>query len=170
MGTDTLEIEYDWHLSLAKLYDTIDLEVPWDWRKQHVQNYMPSSNAQRIGAIAESKFQTECLERDFEPHMPATPMPWDFIVTCPAGMLKVQVKSSSVKNGQSYNVMTSSGCTGKSKMSHDVDVIACYIAPEKMWWMIPRSELTGKTVKLNPEPTSKSRYKKYQENWSIFYE
>jgi hypothetical protein len=66
--------------------------------------------------------------------------------------------------------MTSSGCTGKSKMSHDVDVIACYIAPEKMWWMIPRSELTGKTVKLNPEPTSKSRYKKYQENWSIFYE
>jgi hypothetical protein len=102
--------------------------------------------------------------------MPATPMPWDFIVTCPAGMLKVQVKSSSVKNGQSYNVMTSSGCTGKSKMSHDVDVIACYIAPEKMWWMIPRSELTGKTVKLNPEPTSKSRYKKYQENWSIFYE
>ena len=170
MEGNTLEIQYDYYLNLAHLYDTIDPDVPWDWRKQHVQNYMPSSNAQRIGAIAESKFQTECLERDFEPHMPTTPMPWDFIVTCPAGMLKVQVKSSSVREGQCYSVVTSSGCTGKSKMSHDVDVVACYVAPEKMWWMIPRSQLGGKTIKLNPEPTSKSRYKKYQENWSIYYE
>jgi hypothetical protein len=170
MEGNTLETQYDYYLNLAHLYDTIDLEVPWDWRKQHVQNYMPSSNAQRIGAIAESKFQTECLERDFEPHMPATPMPWDFIVTCPAGMLKVQVKSSSVRDGQCYSVVTSSGCKGKLKMSNEVDIVACYIPPENMWWMIPRYDLGGKTIKLNPEPTSKSRYKKYQENWSIFYE
>ena len=170
MEGNTLEIQYDYYLNLAHLYDTIDLEVPWDWRKQHVQNYMPSSNAQRIGAIAESKFITECLERDFEPHLPTTPMPWDFIVTCPAGTLKVQVKSSSVRDGQSYSVVTSSGCTGKLKMSSEVDIVACYIPPENMWWMIPRSELGGKTAKLNPEPTSKSRYKKYQENWSMYYE
>ena len=170
MEGNTLEIQYDYYLNLAHLYDTIDLEVPWDWRKQHVQNYMPSSNAQRIGAIAESKFQTECLERDFEPHMPTTPMPWDFIVTCPAGMLKVQVKSSSVRNGQSYSVVTSTGCKGKTTIGHDVDVVACYVSPKNMWWMIPRYDLGGKTIKLNPEPTSKSRYKKYQENWSIYYE
>ena len=170
MEGNTLEIQYDYYLNLAHLYDTIDLEVPWDWRKQHVQNYMPSSNAQRIGAIAESKFQTECLERDFEPHMPTTPMPWDFIVTCPAGMLKVQVKSSSVRDGQCYSVVTSSGCKGKTTIGHDVDVVACYVSPKNMWWMIPRYDLGGKTIKLNPEPTSKSRYKKYQENWSIFYE
>ena len=170
MEGNTLEIQYDYYLNLAHLYDTIDLDVPWDWRKQHVQNYMPSSNAQRIGAIAESKFQTECLERDFEPHMPTTPMPWDFIVTCPAGMLKVQVKSTSTREGQSYSVVTSSGCKGKATIGHDVDVVACYVSPENMWWMIPRYDLGGKTIKLNPEPTSKSRYKKYQENWSIFYE
>ena len=39
-----------------------------------------------------------------------------------------------------------------------------------MWWLIPRYDLTGKTAKLNPEPTSKNKYKKYQDNWSIFYE
>ena len=170
MEGNTLEIQYDYYLNLAHLYDTIDLEVPWDWRKQHVQNYMPSSNAQRIGAIAESKFQTECLERDFEPHMPATPMPWDFIVTCPAGMLKVQVKSTSTRDGQCYSVVTSTGCKGKTTIGHDVDVVACYVSPKNMWWMIPRYDLGGKTIKLNPEPTSKSRYKKYQENWSIYYE
>jgi hypothetical protein len=159
MGTNTLELAYDWHLKVAELYDTVDLTLP-----------MPSSKAQRIGAIAESKFITECLERDFEPHLPTTPMPWDFIVTCPAGSLKVQVKSSSVREGQCYSVVTSSGCTGKLKMSNEVDIVACYIPPENMWWMIPRSELGGKTAKLNPEPTSKSRYKKYQENWSMYYE
>jgi hypothetical protein len=159
MEGNTLEIEYDWHLKVAELYDTVDLTFP-----------MPSSTAQRIGAIAESKFMTECLERDFEPHLPTTPMPWDFIVTCPAGTLKVQVKSSQTKYGQSYHVTTSTGCTNKEAVSKDVDVVACYISPEKMWWLIPRFDLTGKTAKLNPEPTSKNKYKKYQENWSIFYE
>ena len=56
MGTDTLELEYDYYLSLAKLYDTIDLDVPWDWKQQ--QQDMPTSKSQRIGAIAESRFRT----------------------------------------------------------------------------------------------------------------
>ena len=47
MEGNTLEIEYDWHLKVAELYDTVDLTFP-----------MPSSTAQRIGAIAESKFMT----------------------------------------------------------------------------------------------------------------
>jgi len=173
MGTDTLEIEYDWHLSLAKLYDTIDLEVPWDWRKQHVQNYMPSSNAQRIGAIAESKFTTACLERNFEPHLPTTPMPWDFIVTCPRGMLKVQIKATSTRATPAkncYSCLTSVGCKGKDYMSDDIDVVGIYVAPIDTWWMIPRELITSKSVKLNPAPDSTSKYKKYQENWSVYYE
>ena len=32
MGGDTLEIQYDYYLKLAHLYDTIDLDVPWDWK------------------------------------------------------------------------------------------------------------------------------------------
>jgi hypothetical protein len=170
MGGDTLEIEYDYYLKLAHLYDTIDLDVPWDWKQQHIEDNMPSSKAQRIGAVAESRFITECLERDFEPHTPITPMPWDFIVTCPAGTLKVQVKSTSVKNGNSYNVVTSAGCTRKEVISTDVDIIACYASLDQLWWMVPRKSLTGKTLKLNPDPTSKSKYKKYQQNWSVFYE
>ena len=80
MGRDTLE--YDYYLKVAELYDTVDLTYT-----------MPTSKTQRTGAIAESRFVTECLERNFEPHVPTTPMPWDFIVTCPAGVLKVQIRS-----------------------------------------------------------------------------
>lgn len=132
---------------------------------------MPSSNAQRLGAIAEARFAVECLERDFEPHLPATPMPWDFIVTCPSGDLKIQVKSTGVKQpGDFYNIITSSGHTMKERMSQEVDVVACYASPIANWWLIPRRVITGKTVKLYNEPTTRSIYKKYQNNWSPFYE
>ena len=151
------EIQYDSYTTLAYLYDTQDLT-------------MPSSNAQRIGAIAETRFITECLERDFEPHTPTTPMPWDFIVHCPAGDLKVQVKSSSCKTDKSYNVNTGSGQTTKEHISDSVDVVAIYLSPINEWWMVPRHIITSVTVRLYPENPSKSKYKKYQNNWSVYYE
>jgi len=151
------EIQYDSYTTLATLYDTQDLT-------------MPSSNAQRIGAIAETRFVTECLERDFEPHTPTTPMPWDFIVHCPAGDLKVQVKSTSTKTHSHYSVNTGTGTGIKEHMSDVVDVVAVYVAPIKQWWMMPRDTVTSKTIKLYPENPTKSRFKKYQNNWSIYYE
>jgi hypothetical protein len=160
MGRDTLELEHDYYLKVAELYDTVDLTFP-----------MPSSNTQRIGAIAESRFITECLERNFEPHLPTTPMPWDFIVTCPAGTLKVQIKASSRKSSvNTYCINSGTGCKSKDTMCETIDVVGCYIIPEQTWWMIPREEIKGVTLKLNILPDSKSKHKKYQENWSIFYE
>jgi hypothetical protein len=155
MGRHTLD--YDWHLKVAELYDTVDLTYT-----------MPISKTQRIGAIAESKFVTECLERNFEPHLPTTPMPWDFIVTCPAGILKVQIKSTNHKStSNTYAV----NCNSQNNFMCDtIDVVGCYVMPENIWWMIPRKEIKGLGLKLNILPESKSKHKKYQENWSIFYE
>jgi len=163
------EIEYDMYTTLADVYDKQDLTVDYDWRQQY-NDKMPSSNAQRIGAIAETRFIAECLERDFEPHTPTTPMPWDFIVTCPAGDLKVQIKSTSVRDGAAYTVNSSCGASTKGHMSDDIDVVGIYISPLKEWWMIPRSLINSKTIKLYPDNPSKSKYKKYQENWSVYYE
>jgi hypothetical protein len=155
------EKQYDHYTCLAQLYDTQDLNYPV---------VMPSSNEQRIGAIAESKFITDCLERDFEPHLPVTPMPWDFIVHCPAGDLKVQVKSTSCKMTEGcYIVNTSSGQANKEHVSDMVDVVACYVSLIDTWWMIPQSDVTSKTVKLYEQHNTKSKYKKYQNNWSIYY-
>ena len=44
------EIEYDYYTTLATLYDTQDIKQPY------LQDTMPSSKAQRIGAIAETRF------------------------------------------------------------------------------------------------------------------
>jgi len=163
------ELQYDSYTTIAHLYDTQDISVPWDWGQQYQDTIMPSSNTQRIGAIAEARFIAECLERNFEPHTPTTPMPWDYIVHCPAGDLKVQVKSTSNKDSGFYRVNTGCGASTKEVMSKDVDIIAAYIAPLKEWWMIPRDVLTAITIKLYPNNPSKSKYKKYQNNWSIYY-
>ena len=163
------EIEYDMYTTLANVYDTQYLTVNYDWRQQH-NDKMPSSNAQRIGAIAETRFIAECLERDFEPHTPTTPMPWDFIVTCPAGDLKVQVKSTSCNKDNAYLVNTGCGRISKDYIPDSVDVVAIYLAPINEWWMIPQSIVTSLTIKLYPENPSKSKYKKYQNNWSVYYE
>ena len=69
-----------------------------------------------------------------------------------------------------YNIITSTGCTMKEKMSLEVDIVACYAIPIDTWWLIPREIVTGKTIKLYDEPSTRSRYKKYQNNWSPFYE
>lgn len=156
MGRDTLT--FDSFLSLAHFYDTTDLN-------------MPTSNNQRRGAIAESKFITECLKRNFEPHMPVTPMPWDFIVTCPKGVLKVQIKSTrTAASANCFNITAKTGYKRYKTMSDEIDVVGCYVCPIDTWWLIPREEIKGKTLKLNPLKNSKSKHKKYQENWSIFYE
>lgn len=172
MVTDTLELEYDYYLSLANLYDTTDLDVPWDWKNQHNNNEMPSSSTTRIGAIAESDFITECLKRNFEPHTPVTAMPWDFIVTCPKGVLKVQVKTTNSQDrDNSYNIATSTGSNNvKKHINKEVDVVACYIQPEQLWFLLPLKEVTGRTTRLSTDQTTKSKYQKYRENWSIFYE
>jgi hypothetical protein len=54
-------------------------------------------------------------------------------------------------------------------MSDDIDVVAIYISPRDEWWMMPRDVVTSKNIKLFPENPSKSKYKKYQENWSVYY-
>ena len=82
MGRDALkqEPEFDYYLSLAELYDTTELNVHWDWKKEQTYNTMPQSKTQRIGTIADASFTTERLERDLEPDEPPTPMHCDFIV------------------------------------------------------------------------------------------
>ena len=132
---------------------------------------MPSSNSQRVGTIAEVEFVRECLERDFEPHPTTTPMPWDFLVSCPKGILKIQVKCTTTPHKKSaYKVGMGSGCTNKAEMSRDIDLLACYVMPVDLWWIIPRIVVGPcRTINLFTSPISKSRFKQYQNNWSLFY-
>lgn len=165
------QVETDTCLALAWAYDTQDLRVPWDWKGQQQQRTMVSK-AQREGAVYESEFRTECLRRGFEPHDPTVPQAWDFIVLCPAGELKVQVKGTKTPcEYGSYKVQASSGRRTKKPIGKEVDVVVCFVDPEKSWYVIPVSPALPKTLKLMAgNKRSSSKYEKYRGNWSPFYE
>ena len=166
------QVEVDTCLALAWAYDTQDLRVPWDWKEQQQQRTMVSKQQQQ-GAVYESEFRTECLRRGFEPHDPTVPQAWDFIVLCPAGTLRVQVKGTEHRSEYgSYKLTTSSGFRVKKVIDRNkVDVVVCYIDPEKTWYVIPNDKPLPKTVKLMAgNKRSASKYEKYRDNWSPFYE
>jgi len=166
------QVEVDTCLALAWAYDTQDLRVPWDWKGQQQQRTMVSKQQQQ-GAVYESEFRTECLRRGFEPHDPTVPQAWDFIVLCPAGTLRVQVKGTEHRSEYgSYKLTTSSGFRVKKVIDRNkVDVVVCYIDPEKTWYVIPNDKPLPKTVKLMAgNKRSASKYEKYRDNWSPFYE
>lgn len=165
------QVEVDTCLALAWAYDTQDLRVPWDWKGQQQRTMV--SKQQQQGAVYESEFRTECLRRGFEPHDPTIPVAWDFIVLCPAGTLKVQVKGTkSPAEYGSYKLTTSSGFRVKKVIDRNkVDVVVCYIDPEKTWYIIPNDKPLPKTIKLMAgNKRSASKYEKYRDNWSPFYE
>jgi len=165
------QVEVDTCLALAWAYDTQDLRVPWDWKGQQQQRTMVSKKQQQ-GAVYESEFRTECLRRGFEPHDPTIPVAWDFIVLCPAGTLKVQVKGTECQGEYgSYRLATNAGRSKKTVISAEVDVVVCYIDPEKTWYVIPNDIPIPKTLKLMAgNKRSASKYEKYRDNWSPFYE
>tara|TARA_R100000900_G_scaffold99144_4_gene76654 strand:- start:116 stop:523 length:408 start_codon:yes stop_codon:yes gene_type:complete len=126
------------------------------------------------GAVYEAEFQAEALRRGFVPHLPVVPMSWDVLVTCPSGILKVQVKGtsqmSSEPNDYSYKIMTSRGAGKKYSIKEEVDVIACWVDPRSLWYLIPQSKLKAKCVRLYADATkTRSKYQKYKEDWSLFY-
>lgn len=123
-----------------------------------------------LGALYESEFEAEALRRGFVPHRPAYPKEWDFLVECPKGFLKVQVKGTSVEDKDSFKIMTASGRRKKKVIGEEVDVIACWVDPVRVWYLIPTSSKPTVTVRLfATNPRSSSKYEKYRENWSPFY-
>ncbi len=128
-----------------------------------------------LGGIYEAEFEAEALRRGFVTHRPTLPVAWDFLVDCPAGILKVQVKGTSTVSSElgdnSFKLMTSTGSNKKKKIGEDVDVIACWVDPVRVWYVIPTVSNPTKCIRLfAASPRSSSKYEKFRENWSPFYD
>ncbi len=74
---------------------------------------------------------------------------YDVDIECAGGLLRVQVKSSSVRNGTGYfcqfhrNYLTQHPYT-----LDDVDLFATYIIPVTTWYLIPAAVILTPTVKV----------------------
>ena len=94
-------------------------------------------------------------------------------MTCPSGTLKVQVKGTANLAADSevaYKIMSSSGATKKKSIDAEVDVLACWIDPLRLWYLIPITAKPSKCVRLyGGLHRSSSRYEQYRDNWKMFY-
>lgn len=133
---------------------------------------MISANILR-GAVYEAEFQTEALRRGFIPHVPCTTVGWDYVVSCPRGLLKVQVKGTQTPvphYKEAYKVTTSSGTGSKNRIGAEIDVIACWVDPLRVWYLIPTDVRIPKTIALYAGvKRSSSKFQTYREDWSPFY-
>ena len=125
----------------------------------------------QLGALYEAEFEAESLRRNFVPNRPTYPVSWDFLVDCPKGLLKVQVKGTSfMGTDKSYKIMASTGSRVKKPIGDEVDILACWIDPVRCWYIIPTSIKPTVTIRLFASTNrSSSKYEKYRENWSPFY-
>lgn len=133
------------------------------------------------GTLYEQIFIIECLKRELHPHPSIGDyLPHDLVVINSAGRaVRVQVKGTASPHKNTAGSVDRYRITAKSKFgkvgeNHPldctrVDVMAAYVQPFDVWYLIPCTSLTSMSVWLFPATEkSKGQYERYKENWSLF--
>ena len=131
-------------------------------------------NTKRRGSQYEAAFVTQSLKRGLDILEPVGDyMPYDLMVQNGDGrILRVQVKgtNSPVKGKPGYKIIAASGSTTKTPINpEEVDVLAAYIEPEDVWYLIPLRKIAGGvSIYLNPNTKQNGRYEVWKEAWNVF--
>lgn len=120
------------------------------------------------GTVGELAFCTEAMRRGYKIAQPyGDNCEYDLLLDAGDTFYRIQVKSSSCKIGSVYAFYLRRG-RGKQKHYSDVDIFACYLMPERLFFLIPRVAVNDrKNVKLNPQPRH-TQWAQYRENWGVF--
>lgn len=133
----------------------------------------------KVGNAWEYDFFARALSLGLDVFIPAGDhLPVDCHVVNKDGKIyRVQCKGTGVNNKTKgecrdrYKIVAATGNHVKTPIDCDkVDVMACYIEPCKVWYLVPCPALGGmKGMWFYPNyEDSKSKYASYKENWSIF--
>jgi hypothetical protein len=132
-------------------------------------------NTKRRGSQYEAAFVTQALKRGLDILEPVGDyMIYDLMVSNSAGRIqRVQVKgtSSRIKSKPGYKVIAASGNLKKVPLNPDeVDVLAAYVEPCDVWYLIPVRKLDGGiSVYLNPATKVNAKYEVWKEAWNVFH-
>ena len=124
----------------------------------------------RQGEWVESYFATQALRRGLFVSKPfGDSTPYDFIVDSGACLLRVQVKSVSRPQGNSFRLTLSHGGGAKvGYLPNEIDLLAAYVIPCDAWYFIPISHVAGrKFVRLCPHRPSHRRYEHFRNAWNL---
>ena len=123
------------------------------------------------GEFAESCFVVECLRRGFAVAKPfGDSTRYDLLVDSAGRISRIQVKSVSVCSPDgAYHlaVMRSVSSSKKAYHHNDFDLLAAYLIPRDLWYIIPIAAVAGiKTIALHPGRSSR-RLERYREAWKL---
>jgi len=125
---------------------------------------------QHQGFIYEAMFKVLALRRMFDVLEPSTVQPYDLVVECPTGLVKVQVKGSNYLTDASAVRMKLSEYKTLPDFTTLYDVLACYAQPFGCWYILPTYLLKTRTVRFYENPKKISKWEQYKDNWSPFYQ
>jgi hypothetical protein len=98
--------------------------------------------------------------------------PFDFYVAWENNSrpYRIQVKASSSRHGKSgYKFKSSHSRTQRPYTADEIDFLAAYIVPLKIWYIVPVREICkASTFTVFPAiRNSKSKYERYREQWDL---
>ena len=136
-----------------------------------------SNNNKAKGVIYEYKFFEQMLSRGYELFIPAGDnLGTDCIIQNSSGeILKIQIKGTSKPqkrptNGLRYKVNAATGSSTKNPIDcMDVDILAVYIAPHDIWYIIPCINLGNrKSIWFYPDnKNSTAQLEEYKNAWGV---
>jgi hypothetical protein len=128
------------------------------------------------GEWVELQFMAEAASHGYHVLKPCgDSLEYDVAVEHSGDMIRVQVKSSSVRNGTGYFCQFRRNWLVEEPYSIDeLDIFATYVIPEKVWYLIPAAVLltpprkVGITVcPMTALRKNRYRYEQYREAWHL---
>lgn len=128
------------------------------------------------GEWVELQFMAAAASRGYHVLKPwGDSLPYDVAIDQSGNLMRVQVKSSSVRNGTGYFCQFRRNALAKHPYTVDeVDLFAAYIIPENTWYLIPAVVILKPTRKVGltvyPVTALKQdryKYERYREAWGL---
>lgn len=131
---------------------------------------MPALARKTQGELAESLFLHTAASQGLVVAKPwGDSLPFDFVVGTKKGRFhRVQVKSTTKRHCRGYRVMCLRAAGRKRYHPRDIDFLAAYVVPEKVWYVIPvRAFAPRSAIVLFPTLPPLRRYEQYREAWHL---
>jgi len=130
-------------------------------------------NTKRTGELSEAAFLLKAETLGFHLAKPwGDSERYDFILDTRARRWRVQIKCTEVLRARGYDVQPTYSIYGKGKIVYaadDIDVLAAYILPLGIWYILPVEVFTPhKSLRFYPDiPCKRARWEQYREAWHL---
>ncbi len=121
----------------------------------------------RRGEAGEAAFLAKASSLGFRVSKPwGDSDPYDFVVNCGHGFLRVQVKTATSYYQSRYRVKGERRAAPYTKK--DIDFLTAHVVPENLWYVVPVESLAPRCMlRFNPHGSGKSKFERYREAWCL---